>query len=75
MIQFQLNTCYYINYQSYMFTLNIKNTNTNRAVMGVFSGELIFLFITSISLHSPRIVSGFFLLNNDDIFVYNNLRL
>ena len=36
MIQFQLNTCYYINYQSYTFTLNIKNTNTNGDVMGFF---------------------------------------
>jgi hypothetical protein len=33
-----------------------------------FQGELIFLFIISISLHSFRIVSGFFLLNNDNSF-------
>ena len=31
-------------------------------------GELIFLFIISISLHNLRTVSGFFLLNNDDSF-------
>jgi hypothetical protein len=31
-----------------------------------FQGELIFLFIISISLHNLRTVSGFFLLNNDD---------
>jgi hypothetical protein len=37
--------------------------------MGFFyQGELIFLFIISISLHNLRIVSGFFLLNNDDSF-------
>ena len=33
-----------------------------------FQGELIFLFIISISLHNLRTVSGFFLLNNDDSF-------
>ena len=33
-----------------------------------FQGELIFVFIISISLHNLRIVSGFFLLNNDDSF-------
>jgi len=30
--------------------------------------ERIFLFIISISLHNLRIVSGLFLLNNDDSF-------
>ena len=33
-----------------------------------FQGELIFLFIISINLHNLRIVSGFFLLNNDNNF-------
>ena len=33
-----------------------------------FQGELIFLFIISISLHNLRTVSGFLLLNNDDSF-------
>ena len=33
-----------------------------------FQGELIFLFIISISLHNLQTVSGFFLLNNDDSF-------
>ena len=33
-----------------------------------FQGELIFLFIISISLHNLRTVSGLFLLNNDDSF-------
>ena len=33
-----------------------------------FQGEIIFLFIISISLHNLRTVSGFFLLNNDDSF-------
>jgi hypothetical protein len=37
-------------------------------VIDFFQGELIFLFIISISLHNLRIVSGFFLLNNDDSF-------
>jgi len=36
--------------------------------MDFFQGELIFLFIISISLHNLRIVSGLFLLNNDDSF-------
>jgi hypothetical protein len=35
-------------------------------VIDFFQGELIFLFIISISLHNLRTVSGFFLLNNDD---------
>ena len=33
-----------------------------------FQGELIFLFIISISLHNVRTVSCFCLLNNDDSF-------
>ena len=33
-----------------------------------FQGELIFLFIISINLHNLRIVSGYFLINNDDSF-------
>jgi hypothetical protein len=33
-----------------------------------FQGELIFLFIISISLHKLRIVSGLFWLNNDNSF-------
>jgi hypothetical protein len=37
-------------------------------VIDFFQGELIFLFIISISLHNLRIVSGFFLLNNDNSF-------
>jgi hypothetical protein len=37
-------------------------------VIYFFQGERIFLFIISISLHNLRIVSGFFLLNNDDSF-------
>jgi hypothetical protein len=46
--------------------LHTNDTNTNRGVIDFFQGELIFLFIISISLHNLQIVSGFFLLNNDD---------
>jgi hypothetical protein len=64
----RVNTYYYINCQSYTCTFNTKNTN--RSVIGCFffQGDLIFLFITSISLHNLRIVAGFFLLSNDDSF-------
>jgi hypothetical protein len=48
--------------------LTPNDTNTNRGVIDFFQGELIFLFIISISLHNLRTVSGFFLLNNDDSF-------
>ena len=48
--------------------LHTNDTNTNRGVIDFFQGELIFLFIISISLHNLRTVSGFFLLNNDDSF-------
>ena len=45
-----------------------KNTNDTNTDGFFFQGELIFLFIISISLHNLRIASGFFLLNNDDRF-------
>jgi hypothetical protein len=47
-----------------------KIQNIFSSVIGCFffQGDLIFLFITSISLHNLRIVSGFFLLSNDDSF-------
>jgi hypothetical protein len=48
--------------------MSTNDTNTNRGVIDFFQGELIFLFIISISLHNLRPVSGFFLLNNDDSF-------
>ena len=69
----QVNTYHYINYQDYGCTLNsnygkknvktlhTNDTNTNRGVIDFFQGELIFLFIISISLHNLRTVSGFFL--------------
>jgi hypothetical protein len=38
--------------------------------MDFFQGELIFLFIISISLHNLPIVSGFNLLNNGDSFCH-----
>ena len=37
-------------------------------MIDIFQGELIFLFMISISLHNLRTVSDFFLLNNDDSF-------
>jgi hypothetical protein len=71
-------------FEKYLDVLNDKNrftfcrfrTSNHRllievghwGVMVFFQGELIFLFIISISLHNLRIVSGFFLLNNDDSF-------
>ena len=38
-----------------------------------FQGEIIFLFIISISLHNLRIVSSFFLLNNITVLINNIL--
>ena len=51
-----------------MFKRYIQMIQILTGVIDFFQGELIFLFIISISLHNLRIVSGFFLLNNDDSF-------
>jgi hypothetical protein len=48
--------------------LHTNDTNTDRGAIDFFQGQLIFLFIISISLHNLPIVSGFFLLNNNDSF-------
>ena len=48
--------------------IQIMKKMFKRYIQMIQIGELIFLFIISISLHNLRIVSGFFLLNNDDSF-------